>query len=181
MFTRRQNLDRHIKKHADENTHHCPQCLLAFTRKDALDEHFIQHDSQSGGGRKRSLADEQDDIIGHKRQKLTPKNNAAEFYSIEKINEKRIEKFNTTASYYNIKIKDLEVKDLPKILKTLKVIFESIVTTITENIPPNDLVRISMDNPELDFPIVLRFMLRSSLTVDRLLSEIEFYSLMNNL
>ena len=30
-----------------------------------------------------------------------------------------------------------------------------------------------MDNPQLDFPIVLPFMKRSALTVDRLLSEIE--------
>lgn len=65
------------------------------------------------------------------------------------------------------------MRDLPNILKTLKVIFQSIMTRITENIPSDDLLRISMDNPELDFPIVLRFMPRSSLTVDRLLSEIE--------
>jgi hypothetical protein len=162
-----------MKKHADENTYHFPECLRVFTRKDALDEHFIQHDSQSGGSRKRSLVDEQDDIIERKRQKLTPKDNAKEFYHMEKINEKSIEKFNTTASYYKIKIKDLEVRDLPNILKTLKVIFESIVTTLTKHIPSNDLVRVSMDNPELDFQIVLRFMPRSSLTVDRLLSEIE--------
>ncbi|XP_060567623.1 zinc finger protein 22-like [Ruditapes philippinarum] len=43
----------------------------------------------------------------------------------------------------------------------------------SEHIPANDLVRVSMDNPELDFPIVLKFMPRSALTVDRLLSEIE--------
>jgi hypothetical protein len=65
------------------------------------------------------------------------------------------------------------VRDLPNILKALKVIFQSILTKITEHIPANDIVRVSMDNQELDFPIVLRFMPRSSLTVDRILSEIE--------
>jgi uncharacterized C2H2 Zn-finger protein len=71
-FTRRQNLDRHRKKHADENIHHCPECLRVFTMKEELDKHFVQHDNQSGGGRMRSLAGEQDNIIGHTRQKLTP-------------------------------------------------------------------------------------------------------------
>ncbi|XP_060588537.1 uncharacterized protein LOC132743952 [Ruditapes philippinarum] len=171
-FNRKQNLDRHMKKHADENTHHCPECLKVFTRKDALDEHFSQHENQSGGGMKRTHGDNEHNSTG-KRQKLTPKDNASEYYKMEKINERRIEKFNTTASYYKIKIKDLEVRDLQNILKTLKVIFQSILSTITENIPANDLVRVSMDNPELDYPIVLRFMPRSALTVDRLLSEIE--------
>lgn len=172
-FTRKQNLDRHMKKHADENSHHCPECLRVFTRKDALDEHFLQHDNQSGEGNKRPHTDQDENNEMRKRHKLTPKEDAQQYYSMEKINEKKIEKFNTTASYYKIEIKDLEVRDLPNILKTLKIIFQSIVSRITENIPSNDRVRVTMDNPELDYPIVLPFMPRSSLTVERLLSEIE--------
>jgi len=168
-FTKKGNLDRHMKKHNDENNHHCPECLRVFTRKDALDEHFAQH----GGGTKRARPDDNDDRSGEKRQRLTAQDNAKDFYYMEKVNERRIEKFNTTASYYEIKMKDLEVRDLPNILKTLKVIFQSIVTRITENIAATDLVRLVMDNSELDFPIVLPFMPRSSLTVDRILSEIE--------
>lgn len=41
------------------------------------------------------------------------------------------------------------------------------------SIEPSDLVRMSIDNQELDFPISLPFMRRSALTVDRILSEIE--------
>ena len=51
--------------------------------------------------------------------------------------------------------------------------FQSILDKMTEQGEPDDCNRISMDNPELDFPIVLPFMRRSALTVDRLLSEIE--------
>lgn len=40
-------------------------------------------------------------------------------------------------------------------------------------IPSTDLVRVSIDNPELDFPITLEFMPGRQLTVDKLLSEIE--------
>ncbi|KAL4238611.1 hypothetical protein ACF0H5_003318 [Mactra antiquata] len=167
-FTRRQNLDRHMKKHASENTQHCPECLRVFTRKDALDDHFSQHENHRGGRMKRVSKDE--DV--RKRQKLTPKDTVEEFYSMEKVQEKKIEKFKTSASYYNIKIKDLEVRDLPNIVKTLKVIFQSIIARLTENIPSNDIVGVSMDNPVLDYPIILPFMRSSSLTVERILSEI---------
>lgn len=40
-------------------------------------------------------------------------------------------------------------------------------------IPDTDKVRVSIDNPELDFPITLSFMRRRELTVDKILSEIE--------
>lgn len=40
-------------------------------------------------------------------------------------------------------------------------------------IPSIELVQISIDNPELDFPIILKFMPRWELTVDKILFEIE--------
>ncbi|WAR05107.1 hypothetical protein MAR_020476 [Mya arenaria] len=92
---------------------------------------------------------------------------------MDKISEKRIEKFNSTASYYKISIKDMEIRELPNIIKTLKQIFQSIIDSIAGKIPSTDKVRITMNNPQLDFPIVLPFMRRSELTVDILLSEIE--------
>jgi len=99
--------------------------------------------------------------------------NPNDFYTIRDISEKHIEKFKNTATYYKIDIQDLEVRDLPIILKTLKAIFQSILDRVTANIPSTDLVRVTMDNPQLDFPILLPFMRRSELTVDRLLQEIE--------
>lgn len=53
---------------------------------------------------------------------------------------------------------DLEVQDLPNILKTLKQMFQSIIVNITDRMLSTDLARVSMDNPELDYPIVLPFM-----------------------
>ena len=161
-----------MKKHADENNHHCPECRRVFTRRDALDEHFLQHENQTGGARKRVSTDETDENSSHKKQ-LTPQDDATAYYKMEKISEKRIEKFGTTASYYKITVKDIEVRDLSNIIKTLKQIFQSIIDSVAENIPSTDKVRITMDNPQLDFPIVLPFMRRSELTVNRLLSEIE--------
>ncbi|WAR12282.1 ZN777-like protein [Mya arenaria] len=172
-FTRKNNLKQHMKKHEDGNNHHCPECLRVFTRRDALDEHFKQHENQSGGGRKRSSGDDADSNATNKKQKLSAKDDVKDYYRVDKISERRIEKFNSTASYYKISVKDMEIRELPNIIKTLKQIFQSIIDTIAGNIPSSDRVRVTMDNPQLDFPIVLRFMKRSELTVDRLLSEIE--------
>lgn len=67
----------------------------------------------------------------------------------------------------------MDVRDLSNIMKTLKIIFQSILGTITDNIPSQDKVRFTMENSQLDFPIVLPFMRRSELNVIRLLSEIQ--------
>lgn len=53
---------------------------------------------------------------------------------------------------------DLEVQDLPNILKTLKQMFQSIIVNIADRMLSTDLARVSMDNPELEYPIVLPFM-----------------------
>ena len=67
----------------------------------------------------------------------------------------------------------MDVKDLPNIMKILKQMFQSINDKITVHILPTDHVGVTMRNPQLDFPIVLPFVRRSELTVDRLLTEIE--------
>ncbi|XP_053393862.1 PR domain zinc finger protein 5-like isoform X2 [Mercenaria mercenaria] len=174
VFTRKDNLERHLKKHYDENNHHCPDCLCVFTRREALDEHFHQHYTQSGGAAsKRTLEDNEREGVPAKRAKLTAKDNLDLFYDIKKITEKRIEKFKSTATYYKISFHDLEVSGLQNILQSLKIMFQSILDNVMRDISSTDLVKVSLGNVELDFPIVLTFMKRSQLTVERLLSEIE--------
>ncbi|WAR06288.1 hypothetical protein MAR_021657 [Mya arenaria] len=162
------NFDRHLRKHNDENSHHCPKCLRALTRDDALDE--LLHHEHSWSKTKRS-SDSQEGGGAAKRQKL--EDSTASFYDIEKVGVNKIEQFRTTAIYYKVNVKNLEIQELPSILKTLKTIFQSILEHITEMIMDTDLVRISIDNPELDFPITLEFMPRRELTVEEILSEIE--------
>lgn len=170
-FNRKDNLERHLKKHADENNQHCPECLKVFTREDALDDHLHLKHGWSAAAKR--TAETQDGAGMAKRQRLQKSDNPSDFYSIEKISERNIEKFKTSATYYKITVKDLEVRDLSNVVKTLKQLFQSIIDNITSDILPTDLVRISIDNPQLDFPIVLPFIRRTALTVDRLLSEIE--------
>ena len=141
---------------------------MVFNRSDALEEHIHKH-VQSGGGKRRK--EPEDEAVLRKRQKL--QSSPSDFYKIEKLHEKKIEKFKSSATYYKIYFNDLQEKDLVNILKILKQMFHSIIQNITEDIAAGDLIRVVLDNPQLDFPIVLPFMKKSQLTVDRLLSEIE--------
>ena len=65
------------------------------------------------------------------------------------------------------------MRDLPDIVKILKVLFQSIMSNITEFMKPNDLVCILVQCLELDFPIALPFVKSQYLTAERLPSEIE--------
>jgi hypothetical protein len=58
-------------------------------------------------------------------------------------------------------------------LKSLRLLFQSVIRNITEFIEPSDLGRMSVQCPELDFPISLPFMILSQLNAKRFLSEIE--------
>ncbi|WAQ93906.1 hypothetical protein MAR_006377 [Mya arenaria] len=132
-----------MRKHKDENSHHWPECFEVFNREDALKEHLHQKhgwrsfkqpsDNQEAGGTLKKLEIDRVNV-----------------YNIEKTGERRIEKFKTTASYYTVRIKDQEIQGLSTILKTLTTILQSILEHITEMIPTTELVRLSIDNPELD-------------------------------
>lgn len=166
VFNRKDNLERHQRKHDSDNT---PDCLNPFISEEAINRHLKQ---EHGWHRavKRSVENQEGGGAAN-RQKLAE--DPSRFYDIKKIGERKIEMFKTTATYYQIHVKDVEITNLPDILKYLKNLFQDIISRMTEDIPSNDLVRLSMDNPELDFPIVLRFMRMSELTVDRILLEIE--------
>ena len=142
-----------------------------FISGNALENHLLTHKNQTGGAAKRPH--EEDEERHTKKMRADRLSDSENLYNIEKVSERKIEKFNTTASYYKISVNDIEVQGIPEILKTLKKLFQSIINRIASDIPPNDLIRLTMDNPELDYPIVMPFMRRSTLSVDRILSEIE--------
>lgn len=54
VFNRKDKLDRHLKKHDSDLSHHFPDCLKAFMSEDALNGHIQQHHEQQGGGAKGS-------------------------------------------------------------------------------------------------------------------------------
>jgi len=82
-------------------------------------------------------------------------------------------KFHTTSTKYKVTFQDLDIRGIPNILKSLRLLFQSVIRNITEFMEPSDLVRMSVQCPELDFPISLPFMKLSQLNAERFLSEIE--------
>ena len=58
-------------------------------------------------------------------------------------------------------------------MQSLRLLFQSVIRNITVFIEPSDLGRMSVQCPELDFPISLPFMILSQLNAERFLSEIE--------
>lgn len=168
-FTRKDNLDRHLRKHVDDNNQNCPECLKVFTREDALDNHL--HQEQGWEPAKRKAEDQEGG--GMQKQRKPSDRDPSSMYTIQKVSDRKIEKFKTTATYYKISVNDIEEKELSNILKILRKLLHSILNNVTEHISSSDLVRMSIDNPQLDFPIVLPFMRRSELTINRVLSEIE--------
>ncbi len=69
--------------------------------------------------------------------------------------------------------KELEVFDVPDILKTLHRLMGAIIEDVTLNAKPIDLMRLAIECPSLDYPIIIPFGQIQNLTADTILSEIE--------
>ena len=68
---------------------------------------------------------------------------------------------------------ELNVQNVPDILKTLQNLFDSVLADVTKGIQEEDLVQVTLECPDLDFPIRLPFMQMKQLTSELLLAEIE--------
>ena len=58
-------------------------------------------------------------------------------------------------------------------MQSLKKMFTSILNQLTDGSKPQDLIRMMVQSPSLDYPIVIPFLRIPELTVDRFMSEIE--------
>ena len=172
-FARRKNLETHIQRHQDPSQHSCESCGRVFSTENILSRHKAENHQQVGAGALKRSNDSAPHEPELKKQRLTRRDNPEEFYDIQKVKDTNMEKIKTKATYFKVSFKNLEIEDMSEILKTLRTLFQSIIDNLTMSMEPSDLVRLSIDNQELDFPISLPFMRRSALTVDRLLSEIE--------
>ena len=65
------------------------------------------------------------------------------------------------------------MKSLPEILRTSKILFQSLIDNITHFIDKTDLIRLSVECPELDFSITVPFIKLRKVNADRIISEIE--------
>ena len=153
-FGRKDSLNRHILRHISLDQHNCQDCGKVFSRPDALAVHQRRYHPQKGSGAKRKHEEEDGSMPAPKMLKENPKM----FYNLEKIREKKIAKFKTTNTVYRANVKDLEVSDVTEILKALKVIFNSIIEDITGFSKDQDLIRMSVESRELDYPIQIPFL-----------------------
>ena len=167
VFTRKLNLDRHMEKHNNANNVQCPACNRAFGLPDNLQRH-LREKHQIGGGRKRPRVDTEDD---HVTKRLKKGDDPRKFYSINKIRQQYMVKFKTPAATYKISFKDIEVME--DVLSTLKRMFTAIFQDVTNGAKSKDLVRVVVQSPSLDYPIIIPFLRLQELTADRFMSEIE--------
>ena len=164
LFARKENLDKHVLKHASTSHHHCVKCGISFTNAKSLEEHSIIH--QIGGKRRNT---ETAASPTPKRLRENPK----EFYTLNKIKTTNMPKFNTTNTVYRVAVQDLEVRGLKDILTALQSLLSSIIDDVTEFAADEDLIRLAIQTPELDFPIQIPMMRKDLMTPETILSEIE--------
>jgi hypothetical protein len=126
-------------------------------RKDNL-YHHLKEKHQSGAGLQNQPVD-----INHPDQ----------YYTITKEKGQKMPRFNTKSNEYRVTFNELNVQSVPDILKTLQNLFDSVLTDVTKGMQEEDLVQITLECPDLDFPIRLPFMQMNQLTSELLLTEIE--------
>jgi hypothetical protein len=80
-------------------------------------------------------------------------------------------RFNTESNEYRVTFNELNVHSVPDILKTLQNLFDSVLTDVTKGIQEEDLVQVTLECPDLDFPIRLPFMQVNQLHVMTSLSS----------
>ncbi|XP_070549411.1 uncharacterized protein [Ptychodera flava] len=98
----------------------------------------------------------------------------AKYYTIIRVRERQVKKFNATAHDYEIQFNDIQpVRGFVQVMAVLQDVFESIISRLTHGISPRDRVRITLESPSLPYQIWLPFSPVQELTVDRVLGEIE--------
>ena len=156
-FLRKDNLDRHERKHNNDSFFPCSECGLLYRRKDNLYYH-LKEKHQSGA----DLQNQPVDI-----------NHPDQYYTITKEKGKKMPRFNTESNEYRVTFKELNFQSVPDILKILQNLFDSVLTDVTKGMQEEDLVQITPECPDLDFPIRLPFMQMNQLSSELLLTEIE--------
>lgn len=126
QFAREDNLAQHRKKH---NLYQCTDCPQAFSTEHTLESHRYYRHNQSGRGKKR--ASESPQSGPSKKRRITKTDNPAGNYRITPLGEQKMQKFNTTANRYRVQFQDLEIRNLPNILQSLRRLFSSVIRDLT--------------------------------------------------
>lgn len=92
---------------------------------------------------------------------------------IEPIGEKRSRKFGLRFNRFKISVHNLEQYPFARIPSVILLILEYILTTVLADVQENEYVRLHLESTYLDIPIWIPPMLKSQLTVERWMEEVE--------
>ena len=92
-FTQKKNLDNHLKRHSDQ--YNCELCKAVFNREDNLKRHKQCVHQIGRGAPMENVYD--------------PNTDPKQYYELEKTEEKKIRKFNTTTATYKATFQDIAV------------------------------------------------------------------------
>ena len=122
---------------------------------------------QVGRGQKRSI-DEVNDGAG------TSEQVSDNFFTVSNVKQVKVKKFSTTGMDYTVQFMDTFAHlELSQYHDRLHEIFESLLNTVTQDIPMQDQVCFVLQSPQLETPISLPFLPRQRLTTERVLAEID--------
>ena len=76
-----------MQQHADDNNQHCPECLVVFTREDALEQYLHP---EHGWEVPICPGDDQDGKGASKRCRIYHADTSDDLYSIERVKEKTL-------------------------------------------------------------------------------------------
>ena len=123
---------------------------------------------QVGRGQKRSI-DEATDGAG-----AADEVSDTNFFTVTNMKQVQVKKFRTTGFDYGIRFHNTFANlELSEYHTRLHDIFQSLLDTVTHDIPMHDQVRFVLRSPQLEYPISLPFLPRDRLTTERVLAEIE--------
>jgi hypothetical protein len=94
-------------------------------------------------------------------------------FIVTNVKQIKVKKFGTTGTDYTVQFTDTFAHlDLSQFHDRLHGIFESLLDSITRDVPEHDQVRFVLHSPQLEKPISLPFMALSHLTTERVLAQI---------
>lgn len=103
------------------------------------------------------------------KRRITKYDDREHSFIIVLIGEQVISTFIVLSTRNRVTFHDLDNRGRPNILKSLRLLFQSVIKNITEFMEPSDLVCMLVQCPEFDFPISLPFMTLSQLSAERFL------------
>ncbi|XP_045186812.2 uncharacterized protein LOC123544812 [Mercenaria mercenaria] len=121
---------------------------------------------------KRGLDDLSDNSI-NKKLRADISNNVDGRHKLMMTKEIRHEKFNTVIFFYELRMCDLDVKNVSDAMSAVEEIFKTIIDGVTVDVRPSDLLQLSFQTPSIESAIHLPSMKCSVLTVDNVIDQIE--------